>query len=178
MGDDEIWCSMVMDPFPRMVEWLESICRGERWAIWEIDEEGLSALLIYHADLSISDGAGARLILCEASDEVWHTCAMAVSPRAVVAAIWSAFRAMVADSAYTPREWEMPEHEPAITFDMDDPRWDEAVERRWSAREQANPYSGAILRFLESPLIESILADPEALSSVERMRVRATSRGG
>ena len=167
-----VGCSYIYDPFPEMIEWLEAICDGASSAIWQIDEEGSSALFIYHADLTVMFGQGARLIHCVAGEEVWRLSGVAVTARAVVEGFYRAFCSMVESADFVPGAWEMAPYSPAISPDIYIYDLPEEDQERIAALGRAYPYGGTILRCLYSKKIEAALRDPEALPSIGDWRQR------
>ena len=145
----QIHISATFDPLPDLFAWLERIALGANEAIWVCDEEGSTATLAYSRESQV-------LLHCCSDYRVHASHACVVEPYRLVEGILLAFRAMVRHTDYTLREWEMPEYEPAID-NPDDTRWNSEFEARWRAREEANPYDGSILRFIESPVVEQFL---------------------
>lgn len=164
--DRAVQCSCVYDPFKEMLEWLEKICAGASCAVWDIDSEWYTTILIYHADVGITGGEGARLILCGAGEEVYRLSALAVEPRPLVEGFYRAFREMANHPDYNASEWEMPTLMPAIDPELEYDLPDGEDRRRLEACHNANPYDGWILRCLESEQIERALGDPDCLKPV------------
>ncbi|WP_426958814.1 hypothetical protein [Muricoccus radiodurans] len=130
------------DPFPDLLQWLESILDGAESARWAIGEEGQMTQLVFlraaHAGI---DHMEDRLLLLSTSFREDELASRPVEAMNLIRDVYGAFRAFAEGPVYSPDDWE----------------WDE---------EKDDCYDGHRLRDLRSRKIEAALRrgpEPEQL---------------
>ena len=130
------------DPFPAMFAWLEAIAGGADSARWLITEEGRQTHIIFlrarHGGVDFTHAQLIVLVTGLGGRSDVRLGAYPVTPLGVVKAFYSAFRALVENSAYDPSHWEFADDEEGILFNND----------------------GSPLRKLQSALLEAVSQRP------------------
>lgn len=113
-ADWHIAATHLDDPFPAMMDWLETILDGAASARWAIEEEGSVAQFVFLASAGWLTRPKPQLVFMSSNDrgDVFRLASTPVTPLELVRTFYQSFREYVEGPGYVADEWALLDRDP------------------------------------------------------------------